>query len=37
VRDPNLTIAQLVAETSAKTGENITVNRFTRYRVGDSE
>jgi elongation factor Ts len=37
VRDPNLTIAQLVAETSAKTGENITVNRFTRYRIGDSE
>ena len=37
VRDPNLTITQLVAETSAKTGENITVSRFTRYRVGDGE
>jgi elongation factor Ts len=37
VRDPGITIAQMVAETSAKTGENITVNRFTRYRVGDGE
>ena len=37
IRDPNVTVAQLVAETSAKTGENITVGRFTRYRVGDSE
>lgn len=35
IRDPNVTVAQLVAETSAKTGENITVGRFTRYRVGD--
>ena len=35
VRDPNVTMAQLVAETSAKTGENITVGRFTRYLVGD--
>jgi elongation factor Ts len=37
VRDPNQTISQMVAETSAKTGENITVSRFTRYRVGDGE
>ena len=36
VRDPNVTIAQLVAQTSAKTGENITIGRFTRYRVGES-
>ena len=35
VRDPNVTVAQLVAETSAKTGENITVGRFTRYLVGE--
>ena len=35
VRDPNVTIAQLVAQTSAKTGENITIGRFTRYRVGE--
>ena len=37
VRDPSQTITQLVAETSAKTGENITVSRFVRYRVGDAE
>ena len=35
IRDPNVTVAQLVAETSAKTGENITVGRFTRYLVGE--
>ena len=35
IRDPNVTVAQLVAETSAKTGENITIGRFTRYRVGE--
>ena len=34
IRDPKVTVAQLVAETSAKTGENITVGRFTRYLVG---
>ena len=35
IRDPNVTVAQLVAETSAKTGENITISRFSRYRVGE--
>ena len=34
IRDPTVTVAQLVAETSAKTGENITIGRFTRYLVG---
>jgi elongation factor Ts len=37
VRDPNVTIAQLVAQTSAKTGENITVSRFVRFRVGEAQ
>ena len=37
VRDPNVTIAQLVAQASAKTGENIQVTRFVRFRVGDAE
>jgi len=36
IRDPNVTVSQVVAETSAKTGENITIGRFTRYRVGES-
>ena len=35
IRDPDVTVAQLVAEMSAKTGENITVGRFTRYLVGE--
>jgi len=35
VRDDKMTIAQLVAETSAKTGENISIGRFTRFRVGE--
>ena len=36
VRDPSVTIAQMLAETTAKTGENVTISRFTRYRVGES-
>jgi elongation factor Ts len=35
IRDSNVTIAQLVAQASAKTGENIQVSRFVRYRVGE--
>jgi elongation factor Ts len=35
IRDGNVTISQVVAQASAKTGENIQVNRFTRYRVGE--
>jgi len=37
IRDGNVTIGQVVAQATAKTGENIQVSRFTRYRVGDSE
>jgi elongation factor Ts len=36
VRDPAVTVSQLVAQTSAKTGENITVRRFVRFRLGES-
>ena len=35
VRDDKMTVSQLVAETSAKTGENISIGRFTRFRVGE--
>jgi elongation factor Ts len=35
VRDGAVTIAQLVAAASAKTGENIQVSRFVRFRVGE--
>jgi elongation factor Ts len=34
IRDSNTTIGQIVAATTAKTGENITIDRFTRYHVG---
>jgi elongation factor Ts len=36
IRDNSTTIAQLVAQASAKTGENIQVNRFVRFRVGEN-
>ena len=35
IRDGNVTIAQLTAQASAKTGENIQVGRFVRFRVGE--
>ena len=35
VRDPNVTISQMIAQASAKTGENITVSRFARFKVGE--
>jgi elongation factor Ts len=37
IRDGSVTIAQVVAQATAKTGENIQINRFTRYRVGEGE
>ncbi len=35
VRDPNVTIQQMVANAAAKTGENITVSRFVRFKLGE--
>ncbi|MDE3156144.1 MAG: translation elongation factor Ts [Acidobacteriota bacterium] len=35
IREPSTTISQLLAEKTAKLGENITVSRFARYRVGE--
>ena len=35
IRDNDVTIGQIVAQTSAKTGEHISIGRFTRYRVGE--
>ena len=35
VRDPNISIKQMVAEASAKTGENVTVTRFVRFKLGE--
>ena len=36
IRDAAVSIQQMVAETSAKVGENITISRFARFRVGDT-
>jgi elongation factor Ts len=35
VRDPNLTITDLLNETIAKIGENISIRRFARFQIGD--
>src|SRR5918998_1871168 len=36
IRDSAVTVSQLVAQASAKTGENIQISRFTRFRVGET-
>ena len=35
IRDPNVSVSQIVAQASAKTGENIQISRFVRFRVGE--
>jgi elongation factor Ts len=35
IKDPNITVGDLVKQTIAKVGENIRVRRFTRYRLGE--
>jgi elongation factor Ts len=35
VRDPNITIEDLLNEMVAKIGENITINRFARFKIGE--
>ena len=35
VKNPDLTIAQLIAERVAKIGENIQVRRFSRFKLGE--
>jgi len=37
IRDGSVSIAQVVAQASAKTGENIQISRFVRYRLGDTD
>ena len=36
IRDSSVTVQQNLSQTAAKTGENITINRFMRYRVGET-
>jgi elongation factor Ts len=35
VRDPNMTVQQLVQQAIAKTGENVAVSRFCRFKLGE--
>ena len=35
IRDPNLKVSQMIAEATAKMGENIAVARFARFKVGE--
>ena len=36
VRDPNISVADLLNEQIAKIGENISIKRFCRFQLGDS-
>ena len=36
IREPSTTVSQLIAEATAKMGENITVSRFARFKVGEN-
>lgn len=36
VRDPKVTIGQLVTQTIAKMGENIAISRFVRFKLGET-
>jgi len=35
IKDPDKTITQLITESIAKIGENISIRRFTRYQLGE--
>ena len=37
IRDPAVKISQLIAEGTAKMGENITVSRFARFKIGEAQ
>jgi len=35
-RDPNVSIKQMVTAATAKTGENVTITRFVRFKLGET-
>ncbi|MBI4991318.1 translation elongation factor Ts [Candidatus Gottesmanbacteria bacterium] len=35
IREPSITVEQLVKQVIGKLGENITISRFTRYQLGE--
>jgi translation elongation factor EF-Ts len=36
VRDQNITVGEMVSQAIAKTGENISIARFARFKLGES-
>ena len=36
VRDPNMAVKDYLNDVIAKTGEKITIKRFTRYQIGEA-
>jgi elongation factor Ts len=36
IRDPAMKVSQVIADATAKMGENITVSRFARFKIGES-
>jgi elongation factor Ts len=36
VRDPAIAVSQVIADATAKMGENITISRFCRFKVGEA-
>ena len=36
IRDPKVTIGQMITAAVAKMGENVVVSRFARFKVGES-
>jgi len=36
VRDQSVTVGEMVAQAIAKTGENIAIARFARFKLGES-
>jgi elongation factor Ts len=36
VRDPDITVQQMLQAATAKTGENITISRFVRFKLGET-
>jgi len=35
IKNPDITVKDLIYDTIAKVGENVTVRRFTRYQLGE--
>jgi elongation factor Ts len=37
VKNPDMTVQDLLNEVMAKTGENVVIRRFSRFQLGDSD